>query len=121
MNIFVLEKSSVARCNKCELLSRYYTIVAPRVIRPNTEFHVAVSTVNVGQPTTVKVDVGGKQDSGGSFRISQFVTVSPYENRILKLEVSMTIYMVRFISWRYTNGCHSWGSEQVKCGMRVIH
>lgn len=74
-------------------MSRYYTIVAPRVIRPNTEFHVAVSTVNVGQPTTVKVDVGGKQDSGGSFRISQFVTVSPYENRILKLEVSITIYV----------------------------
>ncbi|XP_046675493.1 CD109 antigen-like isoform X2 [Homalodisca vitripennis] len=65
----------------------YYTIVAPRVIRPNTEYHVAVSTVNVGQPTTVKVDVGGKQDSGGTFKISQFITVSPYENRILKLDI----------------------------------
>ncbi|KAG8336216.1 hypothetical protein J6590_049455 [Homalodisca vitripennis] len=86
-----------SRCRLCDQLEEtvehiwdcggYYTIVAPRVIRPNTEYHVAVSTVNVGQPTTVKVDVGGKQDSGGTFKISQFITVSPYENRILKLDI----------------------------------
>ncbi|XP_054284946.1 CD109 antigen-like isoform X2 [Macrosteles quadrilineatus] len=65
----------------------FYTVVAPRVLRPNTEFHVAVGTVGVGQPTTVKVDVGGKQDSGGTFHISQFITVPPYENRIVKLDI----------------------------------
>uniref|UniRef100_A0A1B6DAF4 TEP1-F n=1 Tax=Clastoptera arizonana TaxID=38151 RepID=A0A1B6DAF4_9HEMI len=65
----------------------YYTIVAPRVLRPNTEYHVAVSTLGVSEPTTVVVAVGGKQDSGGTFRTSQFVTVEPYVSRIVKLEI----------------------------------
>lgn len=65
----------------------YYTVVAPKVLRPNTEYHVAVSTMNVAQPTTVVVDVGGRQDSGGNFKASQFVTVEPYVTRIVRLEI----------------------------------
>lgn len=65
----------------------YYTVVAPKVLRPNTEYHVAVSTMNVAQPTTVVVNVGGRQDSGGNFKTSQFVTVEPYVTRIVRLEI----------------------------------
>ncbi|XP_039279526.1 CD109 antigen isoform X2 [Nilaparvata lugens] len=65
----------------------YYTIVGPRVLRPNSEYHVAVTAVEVGQPTTVLVEVGGKQDSGGVFKTSQFVAVEPYHTRIIKLEI----------------------------------
>ncbi|XP_075211329.1 CD109 antigen-like isoform X2 [Lycorma delicatula] len=65
----------------------YYTIVGPRILRPNSDYHVAVTAVGVSQPTTVIVEVGGKQDSGGSFKTSQFITVEPYVTRILKLEI----------------------------------
>lgn len=66
----------------------YYTIVSPKVLRPNSEYHVAVSTQGTTQPTTVVVDVGGKQDSGGVLKVTQFVKVDPFATRIVRLEVS---------------------------------
>lgn len=68
-------------------------MVAPKVLRPNTEYHVAVSTMNVAQPTTVVVEVGGRQDSGGNFKASQFVTVEPYVTRIVRLEVIQLLFI----------------------------
>lgn len=69
----------------------YYTIVSPKVLRPNSEYHVAVSTQGTTQPTTVVVDVGGKQDSGGVLKVTQFVKVDPFATRIVRLEVSCWI------------------------------
>jgi len=68
-------------------LSRFYTILAPRVLRPNTEYHIAVTTQKTSQPTTVTVEVSGKQDGGGMFQAGQTVSVEPYTTRIVKLEV----------------------------------
>lgn len=68
---------------------RFYTIVGPKVLRPNSEYHVAVSTQGTMAPTTVVVDVGGKQDSGGVLKVTQFVKVDPYSTRIVRLEVSV--------------------------------
>nr|XP_014289274.1 CD109 antigen-like isoform X3 [Halyomorpha halys] len=65
----------------------YYTVVAPRVLRPNSDYHVSVTTMMVSQPTTVFVDIGGKQDSGGMFKTSQFMAVEPYVSRILQLKI----------------------------------
>ncbi|XP_025405669.1 CD109 antigen-like isoform X2 [Sipha flava] len=65
----------------------FYTIVAPKVLRPNSEYHVAVSTHGTTSPTTVVVDVGGKQDSGGILKVTQFVKVDSYSTRIIRLEI----------------------------------
>jgi CD109 antigen len=65
----------------------FYTIVGPKVLRPNSEYHVAVGTHGTMLPTTVVVDVGGKQDSGGVLKVTQFVKVDPYSTRIVRLEV----------------------------------
>ncbi|XP_023714120.1 CD109 antigen isoform X3 [Cryptotermes secundus] len=65
----------------------FYTIVAPRVLRPNSEYHVAITTQKTSQPTTVTVGVGGNQHGGGTFQASQTVTVSPYTTHIVKLEI----------------------------------
>lgn len=62
--------------------------MGPKVLRPNSEYHVAVSTQGTTAPTTVVVDVGGKQDSGGVLKVTQFVKVDPYSTRIVRLEVS---------------------------------
>ncbi|KAJ9578051.1 hypothetical protein L9F63_025087, partial [Diploptera punctata] len=69
------------------LVYKYYTVLAPRVLRPNSEYHVAVSTQMVSQPTTVIIEVGGKQYGGGVFQTTQSVTVEPYTTHIVKLEI----------------------------------
>nr|XP_018897644.1 PREDICTED: CD109 antigen-like isoform X2 [Bemisia tabaci] len=65
----------------------FYSVIAPKVLRPNTEYHVAVSVEDASQPTSVIVQVGGKQDSGGTFRTSEYVTLAPYASQIVKLEI----------------------------------
>ncbi|XP_027843967.2 CD109 antigen-like isoform X1 [Aphis gossypii] len=65
----------------------FYTIVGPKILRPNSEYHVAVSTQGTTSPTTVVVDVGGKQDSGGVLKVTQFVKVDPFSTRIVRLEI----------------------------------
>lgn len=67
---------------------RYYTITAPNVLRPNSDYHVAVSVQGTTQPTQVLVEVGGKQDSGGTFKTNQVTAVPPYTTQIVKLEVN---------------------------------
>lgn len=66
---------------------RYYAIVAPRVVRPNSEYHVAVSIVGVSEPTTTFVELSGQLDSGESFAVSENIVVEPYATRLLNLEV----------------------------------
>ena len=70
------------------VLFRFYTVVAPRVLRPNSDYHVAITTQETSQPTTVTVAVSGKQHGGGMFEASQTASVEPYITRIVKLEVS---------------------------------
>lgn len=63
--------------------------MGPKVLRPNSEYHVAVSMQGTTSPTTIVVDVGGKQDSGGVLKVTQFVKVDPYSTKIVRLEVSL--------------------------------
>lgn len=77
-----------AACLVQEALSAgFYTVVAPRVLRPNSEYHVAITTQDTSQPTTVTVAVSGKQHAGGMFEASQTVSVEPYITHIVKLEI----------------------------------
>nr|CAD7195115.1 unnamed protein product [Timema douglasi] len=80
-----LEASGVEPGNRVTFW--FYTVVAPKILRPNTEYHVAVTTQGASQPTRVTVNVGGKQDAGGMFRTSDTVTVEPYTTHIVKLEI----------------------------------
>uniref|UniRef100_A0A8D8UYD5 TEP1-F n=1 Tax=Cacopsylla melanoneura TaxID=428564 RepID=A0A8D8UYD5_9HEMI len=65
----------------------YYTVVAPKVLRPNGEYHVALSTQAVSEATQFSVEVGGKQDSGGDFRTRQQISVDPFSTKIVKLDI----------------------------------
>ncbi|XP_050529257.1 CD109 antigen-like isoform X2 [Daktulosphaira vitifoliae] len=66
----------------------FYTIVAPKVLRPNSDYHVAVNVQGTTSVTSVVIDVSGKPDSGGNFKATQFVKVDPYTTRIVRLEIS---------------------------------
>jgi len=83
--------------------------VGPKILRPNSEYHVAVSTQGTTSPTTVVVDVGGKQDSGGVLKVTQFVKVDPFSTRIVRLEVSlMYIICPPTLVFNYNNDWLAW-------------
>ncbi|XP_059473013.1 CD109 antigen-like isoform X2 [Neocloeon triangulifer] len=69
------------------LAQGFYTVIAPKVLRPNSEYHVSVSTHGVDRTTQVWVEVGGRQDSGGKFSASQSISVEPRTTRILRIDV----------------------------------
>ncbi|XP_011863302.1 PREDICTED: CD109 antigen-like isoform X2 [Vollenhovia emeryi] len=69
----------------------YYTIIAPRVVRPDSEYHVAVSITGVSTPSTIYVELAGELDAGKIFNISRTATVEPYSTQILRLDIGETM------------------------------
>ncbi|XP_072743357.1 thioester-containing protein 1 allele R1 isoform X2 [Anoplolepis gracilipes] len=65
----------------------YYTIIAPKVVRPDSEYHVAASVTGVSIPSTIYVELIGELDAGRTFNISQTVVVEPYSTKILRLDI----------------------------------
>ncbi|XP_043275099.1 CD109 antigen-like isoform X2 [Venturia canescens] len=65
----------------------YYTVIAPKVVRPNSAYLVAVSTTGVSTPSTISVELDGELDNGDAFQVSQENVVEPYVTRLFKLEV----------------------------------
>lgn len=73
--------------NRVNNSRRFYTVVAPKVVRPNSEYHVAVSTTGISTPSTIVVELDGDLDTGKVFGVSAEGVVEPYSTRIFKLEV----------------------------------
>ncbi|KYN03797.1 hypothetical protein ALC62_05309 [Cyphomyrmex costatus] len=68
----------------------YYTIIAPKVVRPDSEYHVAASVTGVSTPSTIYVELTGELDAGKIFNISRTVVVEPYSTHILRLDIGET-------------------------------
>ncbi|XP_011158223.1 CD109 antigen isoform X2 [Solenopsis invicta] len=68
----------------------YYTIIAPKVVRPDSEYHVAASVTGVSTPSTIYVELTGELDTGKIFNISRTVVVEPYSTHILRLDIGET-------------------------------
>ncbi|KAK2582524.1 hypothetical protein KPH14_004819 [Odynerus spinipes] len=68
----------------------YYAVIAPKVVRPDSEYHVTVSTVGVSTPSNIYVELSANLDNGDRFNVSQIVTVEPYSTRIVRLKVGDT-------------------------------
>ncbi|KAK3922691.1 CD109 antigen [Frankliniella fusca] len=64
-----------------------YTVVAPRTLRPGASYNVAVTTQGASQPTSVTLEVSGRQDSGGNQRVVQTILVEPFATRTARLDV----------------------------------
>lgn len=73
-------------------VNRYYTLVASKTLRPNSDFLVSVSMQNTSDPTFVVVEISGNQDSGGIFKATDSVSVEPFSTRIVRLEVRADTY-----------------------------
>ncbi|XP_020282986.1 CD109 antigen-like isoform X2 [Pseudomyrmex gracilis] len=68
----------------------YYTIIAPKVVRPDSEYHVAASITGISTPTVIYVELTGELDTGGIFNVSRSVTVEPYSTKIIRLDIGET-------------------------------
>ncbi|GAB1860997.1 CD109 antigen [Camponotus japonicus] len=68
----------------------YYTIIAPKVVRPDSEYHVAASVTGISTPSTIYVELTGELDAGRIFNISRKVVVEPYSTKILLLNIGET-------------------------------
>lgn len=59
------------------------------MVRPDSEYHVAVSTTGVSTISSIYIELNGLLDNGDVFNISQVTQVQPYSTRILRLEVNL--------------------------------
>lgn len=67
----------------------YVSIVAPRAIRPNSEYHVAVTIHKASVPENITVEVFGQLDRGGNFTELKFIAVQPNSTGILNFTVGI--------------------------------
>ncbi|EFA04694.1 CD109 antigen-like Protein [Tribolium castaneum] len=74
----------VIACVRCQ---GFYKVVGPRAVRPNSEYHVAVSIQQTSEPTTVRATLQGISPNGSIYTSDDRVEVQPYTSRILRLEV----------------------------------
>ncbi|XP_037089819.1 CD109 antigen-like [Pollicipes pollicipes] len=64
-----------------------YTIVAPKVLRPNLPYNVAITILETNKPTKVTVQVGGRPDAGGNELKSKDIVVQPGFTSILQFNI----------------------------------
>lgn len=65
----------------------FYKVIAPRVVRPNSEYHASISIQETSVPTTVNVTLLGVSSSGKPYSTQDTITVQPYTTRIARLEI----------------------------------
>ncbi|KAJ8921010.1 hypothetical protein NQ315_015806 [Exocentrus adspersus] len=70
------------------MLPRYYNVIGPRVIRPNSEYHCAISLESISEPTSVTATIQGNSYNGSSFFTRDLVIIQPYTSKICALEVT---------------------------------
>ena len=63
--------------------------MAPKVLRPNLPYNVAITILDTTEPTTVTVQVGGRPDSGGNELKSKDVVVQPGVTTFVTFNVSV--------------------------------
>ncbi|XP_068218547.1 LOW QUALITY PROTEIN: CD109 antigen-like [Palaemon carinicauda] len=65
-----------------------YSVVGGRVLRPNRDYHVVVSTHGTEEPVQFNVEVGGKQDAGGGLILNrQLADLQPDSTQVLKFQI----------------------------------
>lgn len=76
-DINLIQKPIFNLCSIC----RHYSIVAPEVVRPNSEYHVAVSLHESSTPCEIRVGIEGTANRYANFRE---VNLQPYTSQLLR-------------------------------------
>lgn len=64
-------------------------MVGSKVIRPDTEYHLAVMSQDYKEPTTFRVSINGTEDDGRVFVQSRDVTFTNDQTQTLVFDVSI--------------------------------
>lgn len=64
-----------------------YTIVAPKKLRPNLEYHVSVSLHDALSAITMNVAVSGPSDGGSYNRVDRDIILNPRETQIINFDI----------------------------------
>lgn len=72
----------------CYCFPSYFTIVGSKVIRPDTEYHLSVTSQGHKQPTRLQISVNGTEDDGRIFVQSKDVTLLNDQEQTLVFDVS---------------------------------
>nr|XP_034179672.1 CD109 antigen-like isoform X1 [Osmia lignaria]XP_034179683.1 CD109 antigen-like isoform X1 [Osmia lignaria]XP_034179692.1 CD109 antigen-like isoform X1 [Osmia lignaria]XP_034179702.1 CD109 antigen-like isoform X1 [Osmia lignaria]XP_034179708.1 CD109 antigen-like isoform X1 [Osmia lignaria] len=92
----------------------YYSIIAPKVIRPDSEYHVAVSTTGVSTTSQIYIEINGVLDNGEVFNVSQVTNIQPYSTRILQFEIGDIIPGKYLLSARGLSGIEFSNSKPIE-------
>jgi CD109 antigen len=71
---------------------RFYTIVAPKAIRPNSEYHVAVSSNGLAEAVAVRLTIEGTDSAGSLFSQQQEISVEPDTTKNAEFKVSKVVH-----------------------------
>ncbi|KPM04180.1 CD109 antigen-like protein [Sarcoptes scabiei] len=69
---------------KCDPI---YTIIAPSIVRPNSDYHVNLFVENSSEPIDFEISISGPSTQSNFNRVVQNVLVRPHESRIANLEI----------------------------------
>ncbi|XP_011135984.1 CD109 antigen isoform X2 [Harpegnathos saltator] len=91
----------------------YYTIIAPKVVRPDSEYHVAASTAGISTPSTIYVELTGELDIEKIFNVSRTIVVEPYYTKILQFNIGETTPGKYKLTARGLSGIHFEKSKDI--------
>ena len=64
-----------------------YTVIAPNVVRPNTDFLVAVTAHDVAAAQDVELRIRGRSDTGQTIEIRQDTVVQTDQTQIVRMRI----------------------------------
>lgn len=70
------------------IISRYFTIVGSKVIRPDTDYHLSITSQGYKDSTSYRVSINGTDDDGGNYLQSKDITVLNDGTQTLIFDVS---------------------------------
>lgn len=94
---------------------RFYNVVGPRTIRPNSEYHCAISVQATSEPTSVTAVLQGISYNGTRLFTQEKISILPYSSKLCTLKVSIITNAkssyypcyTRYSSYNLTSGFHN--------------
>lgn len=69
-------------------ICRFFTIVGSKIIRPDTEYHLSVTSQGYKEPQTLRVSINGTEDAGRVFVKSEEITLINDQTQTIIFDVS---------------------------------
>lgn len=73
---------------KSILFFSYFTIVGSKVIRPDTDYHLAITSQGYREPTSYRVSINGTEDDGRPYIQSNDITLLNDQTQSMIFNVS---------------------------------